>query len=81
MEHRQSAKMHCAERIRTRLNRKPIKRDIDKMRMALLKNNDDCFIKYDYPDAITGIVKYQNRWTSATYNKKLGVVITVGGGL
>lgn len=78
MKHTQAAKMHCTARIRERLHRNVIPRDVNKMRVALLFNNDDCFLRREYHEAITGIVKYQNRWTTAVYNKRLKKVITVG---
>jgi len=77
--HRQAAIIHCNARIPERLNRKAEKRDVDKMRLALLKNNSDCFMREKvYPDAIIGIVKYQNIWTRAVLDRTLGVVVTVG---
>jgi len=79
--HRLCAMMHCNARIRSRLKRAPDKRDMDKMRLALLNDNRDCFLRREYDDAITGIVKYQNRWATACLDKDLGVVCTVGGGL
>lgn len=77
-KHRLSATMHCNTRIRTRLKRLAIKRDIDKMRLALIKNNSDCFMREVYEDSIVGVVKYQNVWTRAVLNRNLGVVVTVG---
>jgi len=77
--HRRNAKIHCNGRIPERLNRKAEKRDVDKMRLALLKNNDDCFMREKvFDDAIIGIVRYQNIWTRAVLDRTLGVVVTVG---
>ena len=76
--HRLCAMMHCSSRIRERLNRKAEKLDIDKIRLALVHNNDDCFLRREYPNAITGIVRFQNRWTTAVFDKDLGVVASVG---
>lgn len=78
MKHTLTAKMHCSSRIRTRLNRPVVSRDVDKMRLALLEFNNDCFLRREYPEAITGIVKYKNRWTTAVYDKRLKRVVTVG---
>jgi len=78
MNHTLTAKMHCTARIRERLNRNSISRDINKMRMALINDNTDCFLRREYSGAITGIVRYQNRWTTAVYDKRLKRVITVG---
>ncbi len=77
-EHRLAAVMHCNKRIRDRLNRKPNKLSINKMRLALLKNNQDCFIRHVSDDVIVGIVRYQNIWTRAVLDTSLGVVVTVG---
>lgn len=78
MKHELATKIHCAARIRERLNRIPISRDIDKMKKALITGNSDCFLRREYPDAITGIVRYQNRWTTAVFDRELGMVKTVG---
>lgn len=78
MKHQLAAKMHCSARIKERLKRHAVSRDIDKIRLALLKNNSDCFLHREYPDAITGIVRYQNRWTTAVYSKSLERIVTVG---
>jgi hypothetical protein len=78
MKHSLSAKMHCSARIRERLKRNVISRDVNKMRVALLTDNTDCFLRREYPYAITGIVRYQNRWTTAVYDKRLAKIITVG---
>ncbi len=77
-EHRLAAVMHCNKRIRDRLNREPDKLSINKMRLALLKNNQDCFMRHVCDDAIVGIVRYQNVWTKAVLDRRLGVVVTVG---
>ena len=77
--HRRAAKRHCESRIPERLNRKANKLSIDKMRLAFLKNNKDCFmIEETYDDALIGIVKYENIWTRAVFDRTLGVVVTVG---
>lgn len=78
MNHQLSTKVHCAARIRERLNRIPVSRDIDKIRIALLTNNSDCFLRREYQDAIVGICRYQNRWTTAVVDKNIGMVKTVG---
>jgi len=78
MKHTLTAKVHCSERIRERLHRNVVSRDVDKMRLALINNNIDCFLRREYPGAITGIVRYQNRWTTAVYDKRLKRVVTVG---
>lgn len=78
MNHSLSARIHCSARIRERLNRPAVKRDIDLMRLALLKNNSDCFMRREYHDSIKGIVRYQNVWTVAVLDKSLGIVKTVG---
>ena len=78
MNHTLAAKMHCTARIRERLKRHAIPRDIDKMRLALLTGNPDCFTRRVYDDAIVGIVRYQNIWTRAVFDVNLGVVVTVG---
>lgn len=78
MDHRQTAMMHCSARIRERLNRPAVKRDVDKMRLALENDNTDCFMRNEYHNAIIGIVKYQNIYTRAVLDKTLGVVVTVG---
>lgn len=78
MNHTLTAKMHCTARIRERMNRNVVSRDVNKMRLALLNDNIDCFLRREYPWAITGIVRYQNRWTTAVYDKRLKKVITVG---
>jgi hypothetical protein len=77
-EHRLSAVVHCNGRIRERLNRKPDTRAVDKMRLALLNNNSDCFTRQVSADSIVGIVRYQNIWTRAVLDTRLGVVVTVG---
>lgn len=76
--HRLCAMMHCNESIRRRLKRIPDKLDINKMTLALLNDNRDCFLRREYQDSITGIVRFQNRWTTAVYDRVLGVVVTVG---
>ena len=78
MKHKLAAKIHCSARIRERLRRPAIKRDIDKMRLALLKNNSDCFIRREYSDVIKGLVRYQNIWTIAVLDKCTGIIKTVG---
>ena len=77
-DHQACAKMHCAERVRRRLKRIPTTLDMDKMRIALLKNNVDCFIRREYPDSIIGVVRLQNIWTVAVYDKLIDRVVTVG---
>lgn len=77
-DHKACAKMHCSERVRSRLNRKPTSLDFDKMRLALLKNNNDCFIRRQYPDSIIGVVRLQNIWTVAVYDRLIDRVVTVG---
>lgn len=77
-DHQACAKMHCAERVRSRLNRSPTTLDFDKMRIALLKNNADCFMKREYPDSIIGVVRLQNIWTVAVYDRTIDRVVTVG---
>ena len=77
-DHQACAKMHCAERVRSRLNRTPTSLDFDKMRIALLKNNADCFMKREYQDSIIGIVRLQNIWTVAVYDRTIDRVVTVG---
>ena len=77
-DHQACAKMHCAERVRSRLNRSPTSLDFAKMRLALLKNNNDCFIRREYPDSIIGIVRLQNIWTVAVYDRNIDRVVTVG---
>ena len=76
--HQACAKMHCYERVRSRLNRIPTTLDFAKMRLALLRNNNDCFIRREYPDSIIGIVRLQNIWTVAVYDKLIDRVVTVG---
>ena len=77
-DHQACAKMHCSERVRSRLNRSPTSLDFDKMRIALLKNNADCFMKREYPDSIIGVVRLQNIWTVAVYDRNIDRVVTVG---
>lgn len=77
-DHKACAKMHCAERARSRLNRIPTSLDFAKMRLALLKNNADCFLRREYPDAIIGIVRLRNIWTVAVYDRNIDRVVTVG---
>lgn len=77
-DHQACAKMHCAERARIRLNRIPTSLDFAKMRLALLKNNADCFLRREYPDAIIGIVRLRNIWTVAVYDRNIDRVVTVG---
>ena len=77
-DHQACAKMHCAERVRSRLNRSPTSLDFAKMRLALLRNNNDCFIRREYPDSIIGVVRLQNIWTVAVYDKLIDRVVTVG---
>ena len=77
-DHQACAKMHCAERVRSRLNRIPTSLDFAKMRLALLKNNNDCFIRREYPDSIIGVVRLQNIWTVAVYDRTIDRVVTVG---
>ena len=77
-DHQACAKMHCSERVRSRLNRRPTSLDFDKMRIALLKNNADCFMKREYPDSIIGVVRLQNIWTVAVYDRTIDRVVTVG---
>ncbi len=77
-DHQACAKMHCSERVRRRLNRIPTTLDFDKMRIALLKNNADCFMKREYPDSIIGVVRLQNIWTVAVYDRTIDRVVTVG---
>jgi len=77
-DHQACAKMHCAERVRSRLNRSPTSLDFAKMRLALLKNNNDCFIRREYPDSIIGVVRLQNIWTVAVYDRTIDRVVTVG---
>lgn len=77
-DHKACAKMHCAERVRSRLNRSPTSLDFAKMRLALLKNNADCFIQREYPDSIIGVVRLQNIWTVAVYDRTIDMVVTVG---
>ncbi len=77
-DHQACAKMHCSERVRSRLNRIPTTLDFDKMRIALLKNNADCFMKREYPDSIIGVVRLQNIWTVAVYDRTIDRVVTVG---
>ncbi len=76
--HKACAKMHCAERVRSRLNRIPTSLDFAKMRLALLRNNNDCFIRREYPDSIIGVVRLQNIWTVAVYDRTIDRVVTVG---
>lgn len=78
MNHTLAIKVHCAARIRERLNRIPISRDIDKLRQALLTDNADCFLRREYPESIVGICRYQNIYTSAVYDKEHGMIKTVG---
>ena len=78
MNHELSTKIHCAAMIRERLNRIPVSRDIDKIRIALLTNNSDCFLRREYKDAIVGICRYKNRWTTAVLDRELEMVKTVG---
>lgn len=81
-EHRQAAKMHCNACIRNRLNRIPFSLDIVKMKLALVNDNHpDCFIRRPGEGIIKGIVKFQNIHTVATFDKHLGVVVSVGGEL
>ena len=70
--------MHCSERVRSRLNRIPTTLDMDKMRIALLKKNSDCFLRREYPDSIIGVVRLQNIWTVAVYDRNIDRVVTVG---
>ena len=77
-DHKACAKMHCAGRSKSRLNRKPTTLDMDKMRIALLKKNSDCFLRREYPDSIIGIVRLQNIWTVAVYDRNIDRVVTVG---
>lgn len=77
-DHQACAKMHCSERVRSRMNRIPTSLDFDKMRIALLKNNADCFMKREYPDSIIGVVRLQNIWTVAVYDRTIDRVVTVG---
>ncbi len=77
-DHQACAKMHCAERVRSRLNRSPTSLDFAKMKIALLKNNDDCFLRREYPDSIIGVVRLQNIWTVAVYDRTIDRVVTVG---
>lgn len=78
MNHKLSIKIHCAARIRERLNRVPVSRDIDKMRIALLTGNADCFLRREYPESIVGVCRYQNMWTTAVFDRELGMIKTVG---
>ena len=77
-DHQACAKMHCSERVRSSLNRSPTSLDLAKMRLALLKNNNDCFIRREYPDSIIGVVRLQNIWTVAVYDRTIDRVVTVG---
>ncbi len=77
-DHQACAKMHCSERVRSRLNRIPTTLDFAKMRLALLKNNADCFLRREYPDSIIGIVRLRNIWTVAVYDRLIDRVVTVG---
>ena len=77
-DHQACAKMHCSERVRSRLNRIPTTLDFDKMRIALVKNNADCVMKREYPGSIIGVVRLQNIWTVAVYDRTIDRVVTVG---
>ena len=48
------------------------------MRIALLKKNADCFLRREYQDSIIGIVRLQNIWTVAVYDRTIDRVVTVG---
>lgn len=78
MEHRAAAKTHVFNRIRERYGRTPELRDIDLMRLALLTNNENCFLRREYATTIKGVVRYQNIYVSAVYNKKIRGMVTVG---
>ena len=76
--HSDAIKMHCAFRIRERWHRAPDPYDIEKMRLAITKNNADCFLRKDCGDVIKAIVRYQNRWGVVVLDKETGLIKTVG---
>jgi hypothetical protein len=76
--HSDAIKMHCSARIRERFHRVPDQYDIEKMRLAIISNNQDCFIRRDCGDVIKAIVRYQNRWGVAVLDKHTGLIKTVG---
>lgn len=78
MNHIDAIKIHCAARIRERWNRPADRYDIERMRLAIVKNNSECFIRKDCGDVIKAIVRYQNRWGVAVLDKSTGLIKTVG---